>query len=90
MIKVPTTELRKNFARYEAIALKEPVMVTQNGRDHAVMISAEEYRRLKRRDRQVLGLDDFTEDDIAAIRRQHPPIGAAPGADEEKSKKNSW
>jgi hypothetical protein len=26
-----------------------------------VIISAEEYQRLKRRDRQVLGLDDFTE-----------------------------
>jgi hypothetical protein len=31
------------------------------------MISFEEYRRLKRRDRRVLRAEDFTDADIAAI-----------------------
>jgi len=35
------------------------------------MISVEEYRRLKRRDRQVLGIEDFTDADIATVRDQY-------------------
>jgi hypothetical protein len=38
-----------------------------------VMISIEEYRRLKRRDRQVLSLDDFTDADIAAVEATRAP-----------------
>jgi hypothetical protein len=41
------------------------------------MISADEYHRLKRPDRQVLGLDDFTEADLAAIRAAQPPAETA-------------
>ena len=36
----------------------------------------EEYRRLKRRDRQVLGLDDFTDADVAALEASRPPAEA--------------
>jgi hypothetical protein len=41
------------------MALVQPVAVTRNGRERTVLISVEEYHRLKRRDRQVLGLEDF-------------------------------
>ena len=34
-------------------ALREPVAITKQGRDHLVVLSAEEYARLKRRDRAV-------------------------------------
>jgi hypothetical protein len=37
------------------------------------MISVEEYHRLKRRDRQVLGLADFTDADIAALEETRAP-----------------
>jgi hypothetical protein len=33
----------------------------------------EEYQRLKRRDRQVLGLEDFTDADIAALEETRAP-----------------
>ncbi|HZZ63707.1 MAG TPA: type II toxin-antitoxin system Phd/YefM family antitoxin [Roseiarcus sp.] len=39
--------------------MTKPVVVTRNGRDRTVLISAEEYRRLKRRDRHVFGIGDF-------------------------------
>jgi hypothetical protein len=38
-----------------------------------VLISADEYQRLKRRDRQVLTLSDFTEADIAALEATRAP-----------------
>jgi hypothetical protein len=37
------------------------------------MISVEEYHRLKRRDREVLGLEDFTDADIAALEETRAP-----------------
>jgi hypothetical protein len=55
------------------LALTEPVAVTRNGRERTVMISTPEYIRLKRRDREVLGLDDFTDEDIAVLEATHAP-----------------
>lgn len=77
MFKVPSAEFQKNIGRYQDIALTEPVLVTRNGRERTVLISAGEYQRLKRRDREVLSLSDFTEEDIAAIERAEPPPEAA-------------
>ena len=44
-----------------------PGSVTSKGRDPAVTISADEHRQFARRDREVLGLEDFTDDDLAAL-----------------------
>ena len=72
MIRVSSTEFGKEVGRYQDAALSQPVIVTRNGRDRTVTISVKEYRRLKRRDREVLGIEDFTEADIEAIRRSEP------------------
>ena len=73
MIKVSAAEFQRNIGRYQDIALTQPVAVTRNGRERTVMISVEEYRRLKRRDRRVMTLDDFTEADIAALEETRAP-----------------
>jgi len=72
VIRVSSTEFGKEIGRYQDVALSQPVVVTRNGRDRTVMISADEYRRLKRRDREVLAIEDFTDADIEAIRRTEP------------------
>ena len=72
MLKVPAAEFQRNIKRYQDIALREAVAITRNGRPGTVLISTEEYARLKRRDRHVLGLDDFTDADIAALEASHP------------------
>jgi prevent-host-death family protein len=84
MIRVTAAEFQKHIGRYQDAALTQPVTVTRNGRDRTVVISADEYRRLKRRDREVLGLDQLTEDDLAAIRAAEPPLEAAQFDDEVK------
>jgi PHD/YefM family antitoxin component YafN of YafNO toxin-antitoxin module len=76
VIKVPAAEFQRNIGRYQDLALTQPVAVTRNGRERTVMISIEEYLRLKRRDRQVLGLGDFTEADIAALEATRAPDAA--------------
>ncbi len=73
MIKVSAAEFQRNIGRYQDIALVQPVAVTRNGRERTVMISVQEYHRLKRRDRQVLGLEDFTDADIAALEETRAP-----------------
>jgi prevent-host-death family protein len=82
MVKISSVEFQKNFGRYQDAALTEPVTVTRNGRDRVVMISVEEYRRLKRRDREVLSIDDFTDADIAALKEARAPAEASQFDDE--------
>ena len=77
MVKVSSAEFQKNFGRYQDIALTQPVTITRNGRDRTVLISADEYQRLKRRDRRVMSLADFTPEDIAVIERAAPPPESA-------------
>jgi PHD/YefM family antitoxin component YafN of YafNO toxin-antitoxin module len=73
MIKVSAAEFQRNIGRYQDMALVQPVAVTRNGRERTVMISMEEYHRLKRRDRQVLELEDFTDADLAALEQTRAP-----------------
>ena len=73
MIKVSSAEFQRNIGRYQDLAMTQPVAVTRNGRERTVMISTEEYHRLKRRDRQVLRLEDFTDEMIAEIEKARAP-----------------
>ena len=68
MIRVSSTEFGKEVGRYQDAALSQPVVVTRNGRDRTVMISAEEYHRLKRRDRQVLASGEVPDEMLEAVR----------------------
>ncbi|MBA3810356.1 MAG: type II toxin-antitoxin system Phd/YefM family antitoxin [Caulobacteraceae bacterium] len=82
MVRISQTEFKKEVERFQDVALKETVVVTRGGHDRTVMISSSEYRRLKRRDREVLGLGDFTRGDLEAIRRAEPPADTAQFDDE--------
>lgn len=66
-------DVQRNFSLWQDRALRNPVGITRNGRPRIVMMSVEEYQRLKRRDRQVLGLEDFTDQDLAAIAKSKVP-----------------
>src|SRR5260370_12888850 len=76
MIKVSAAEFQRNIGRYQDMALTQPVVVARNGRERTVMISVEEYHRLKRRDRRVMRLEDFTDEDIAALEEIRAPLAA--------------
>jgi prevent-host-death family protein len=76
MMKVSAAEFQRNIGRYQDVALTQPVAVTRNGRERTVLISVEEYERPKRRDRQVLRPEDFTEEDLAALEQTRAPESA--------------
>jgi prevent-host-death family protein len=67
MITVTAAEFQRHFGRYQDEALTQPVAITRNGRERLVMLSADEYRRLKRRDREVLRAGDLSDTDLEAI-----------------------
>jgi PHD/YefM family antitoxin component YafN of YafNO toxin-antitoxin module len=58
---------------YQDIALTKVVTITKNGRDRTVLISAEEYARLKRRDRRVIATGELSERQITALRTAKVP-----------------
>ena len=49
---VSSTECQKAFGRIRETALRTPVTITQHGRASLVLLAADEYRRLKARDRR--------------------------------------
>jgi PHD/YefM family antitoxin component YafN of YafNO toxin-antitoxin module len=85
MIKVSAAEFQRNIGRYQDMALTQPVVVARNGRERTVMISVEEYHRLKRRDRRVMALEDFTDEDISALEEIRAPEAAKAFDSELKS-----
>jgi prevent-host-death family protein len=68
MLKVTSSEFQKNIGKYQDKALTEPVVVTRNGRNRTVLLSASEYARFRKIDtRRVMSIDDFTEEEVEAI-----------------------
>lgn len=47
MTSVTATEIKQQFGKVFLQAMKEPVSILKNGREQAVLLSAEEYRRLE-------------------------------------------
>jgi prevent-host-death family protein len=76
MLKVGATEAQRNFGLYQDKALIQPVAITRNGRPRTVMISIEEYERLKRRDRQVFRTEEAPQDVVDAILNAEIPEDA--------------
>jgi PHD/YefM family antitoxin component YafN of YafNO toxin-antitoxin module len=72
-ISVSSGEFLKAYGRISETALKEPVSITNHGRERLVLLSADEYRRLKRNDRAVLSIWELGPEDIRALEVSEPP-----------------
>ena len=84
-VSVTSAEFQKNFGRYRETAIREAVTITNHGRDSLVLLSADEYRRLKRRDREVLHVSELSDEDMQAIMSAEIPEEAAAFDHELKS-----
>ena len=70
MVRMTEAELQQGFRALAERARREPVTITTpDGRDEFVVLSAEEYARLKRRDRRV----GLTEEWVEAVRNAKVP-----------------
>ena len=71
---VTVTELRRHLGHWRERVRYEPVTATSHGRESLMLLSAEEYRRLKRLlDREPLHPWEQAEVDLAALREAHAP-----------------
>lgn len=67
-VTVSAAEFRRNVGLYQDIALTKPVTITKNGREWTVLLSAQEYARLKRRDRRVIAAGQLSGRQVDAAR----------------------
>lgn len=74
-MRVTTAEFIEGYGALTDRALTEPVTITKNGRDRLVLISAEEYERLRRRDRRAIRPEDLDEAEVAAAAAAEVPPG---------------
>lgn len=73
--KATAAEVSKNFGAYQDAAVREPVIITKNGRPRTVLMAYEDFVRLSRRDRRVQLTADLTEDEIEAVERSEMEPG---------------
>jgi prevent-host-death family protein len=83
-MRVTTADFIKNYGSLADRALSEPLTITKNGRDRLVVLSAEEYERLSRRDRRVLRAGELTEEEVVLIGKAEVPAEHAHLDDELK------
>lgn len=72
-MRVTTAEFIKGYGSLADRALIEPLTITKNGRDRLVLLSAEEYARLRRRDRQAMRVEELGEEVAELIARAEVP-----------------
>jgi prevent-host-death family protein len=72
-MRVSSAEFIKNYGKLVEKAMAEPVTITRNGRDRVVVLSVEEYERLKRRDRRVYPIEEMTPAQIEALEKAEVP-----------------
>jgi prevent-host-death family protein len=66
-LKATAADVGKNFGQFADKALVEPVTITKYGREHLVLLSAEEYRRLKQRDRRAWATSEAPAEIVQAV-----------------------
>ncbi|MGH0315144.1 type II toxin-antitoxin system Phd/YefM family antitoxin [Sinorhizobium meliloti] len=72
---VTAAAVSKNFGAYQDAAVREPVIITKNGRPRTVLLAYEDYLRLSRRDRRVEATPELSDDDISAVEKSEMEPG---------------
>ena len=78
MVRVASAEVQEQFDRYGEIARREPVSITDHGRDALVLLSADEFERLKALDaRKAFYAWELPDDLAAALEEAQAPAWTA-------------
>ena len=82
-MKVSSTEFQQNVGRYQDAAMRGPVTITKNGRDHTVLVSADFFEAVMK-GRVARRVEDLDEATIKAIAEAEVPARYAHLDDELK------
>lgn len=72
---VTAAAVSKNFGAYQDAAVRDPVIITKNGRPRTVLIAYEDYLRLTKRDSRVELTSSLGDDDLVAIEASEMDAG---------------
>lgn len=64
---VTAAAVSKNFGAYQDAAVREPVIITKNGRPRTVLMAYEDFVRLSKRDRTAQLTSQLSGAEIAAV-----------------------
>lgn len=67
MPSVTSRELKQNYGRYRVKAHQEPVYITNHGKDDLVLLSVDEYNRLRQLEKRAFYVTELTDDDLTAF-----------------------
>ena len=74
---VTAAAVSKNFGAYQDAAVRDPVIITKNGRPRTVLMAYEDFVRLSKRDRRVELTAELSADEVATVEAS----GMEPGLD---------
>jgi len=74
-MRVSSTEFLENYGTLSDQALREPVTITSDGRDRLVLVSADEFERLRRAGRRARLIEELDEAEVAEIAKAQVPSG---------------
>jgi prevent-host-death family protein len=77
MTKVTSGEFQKEFGRYRALAHREPVIITNHGRDDVVLLGVDDYARLRRYEQRAFHVSELPDEVIGEMGKSSPPAEAA-------------
>ena len=72
-MRISSADLVQNFQKLTEKPLAEPVTITCDGRDRLVLLSIEEYGRLKGCHRRVYAIEDMASEQLAALEKAEVP-----------------
>ncbi len=67
MQRFTSLDLQRNTARVQEAAMREAVTVSYHGRDRLVILSIDEFERLKRRDKAVIAMEEMPAEFLRAL-----------------------
>jgi prevent-host-death family protein len=82
MAKVTSGDFTREFGRYRVMAHREPVIVTNHGRDDVVLIGAVDYARLRRYEQKAFHVSQLPADVVNELGTVAIPEAAAQFNDE--------
>ena len=66
-LMVPAAAISKNFGSYQDDALREPVIITKNGRPRTVLMAYEDFVRLSKLERRAELTTGLSAEELAAV-----------------------
>jgi prevent-host-death family protein len=77
MTKVTSGDFQREFGRYRAMAQREPVIITNHGREDVVLLGAEDYARLRRLEQRVFHVRELPDEVVDELGTVSPPEAAS-------------